>query len=149
MIIKDSEKIIDPKFVDVPFVYEGKTLDGTDCIGLTILFLKEHGFDYEYDPKAEPALHHWYLSSMQKFADAMFKYGKVLGFSELKKFDVVMFFGNDGLDRFPVLMGIVIDEGRHFLMNFREHGSHVVMFDEEWKSKFFGGMRLYKVMEKD
>lgn len=149
MIIHDNENIIDSKFIGVPFKYDGKTLEETDCIGLIVLYLKEHGFDYEYDEKYEPALKHWYETSVQKFAEGMMKYGKVLGFSELRKFDLVMFFGEELSNKFPQILGIVVDEGRHFLMNFPESGSHVVMFDEYWKNRFFGGMRLWKVMEKE
>ena len=37
----EPNSLVDPKFIGVPYKLNGRTFEGSDCIGLAILWLKE------------------------------------------------------------------------------------------------------------
>jgi len=93
-------------------------------------------------------LEHWFERSPSRFVNAILSLGEIVPFSDLKKFDLVLFFGVERVNKFPTGMGIMVDE-RHFLFS-RGDGdfSTVHMLRLEWKEKFWGALRLKRVVER-
>lgn len=147
MITDSKYYAIDKKFLDVPYLLGGKTLNGTDCIGIAILYLKEHGINYEYEDGKGPIYKHWYFTAPSRLRSAVLEYGNFVRFYELKKFDIVLFFGSDQTERFPTMGGIMIDD-RHFLTLAEERGSLVHILSLTWKDRFWGAIRLHEVVNK-
>lgn len=149
----DSNQLIDRKFIGIPYIQFKKTTDdlgfgGTNCIGICILWMKDQGFDYKFDDGKGASMRHWWAHSPRRFADALFKFGNTVRFNELSRYDVLLFFSDkDDTTRFPTHMGIMVD-GRNYLTASQEKGSYVKMLDMTDKKKFFGAIRLHKVVEK-
>lgn len=70
---------VNPKFIGVHFEDDGKTLKGTDCCGLSCLFLKEHFVDIKTDD---------YQNEIKNFV----RYGKAIyNINEIQPLDLVFF----------------------------------------------------------
>ena len=147
MIRIDPNSLIDPKFVGVPYVHGGKTFEGTDCIGISILWLKEQGFNFKYDDGQGPALKHWWEHNPWRLRNAISKYGIMVPFSQLQKYDCLMFFLDETSNKFPSCIGIMIDE-RHFITSLENSGSRVYMINKSWRKRYFGTIRFHQVTEK-
>jgi hypothetical protein len=138
---------IDDKFIGVPYKLGGKEFSGADCIGICILWLKEQGYEYEYDDGMGKILYKWYQTAPKRFVNAVLNYGNVVQWPEIRKYDVLLFFGVDEICKFPTMMGVMIDD-RHFLSSLGDNRtSSVQILDINWKSKFWGAIRLHKVTE--
>ena len=147
MIKIDPSALVDPKFLNIPYVLGGRTFEGADCIGTAILWLKEQGFEYEYDDKEGPVLAHWWEHKPRRFLDAMRERGEFIRFQELRKYDcLLLVLGNEGVN-FPSCLGVMVDD-RHFLVATQERGSFVQQLDIFWRHKFFAGIRLHRVLER-
>lgn len=143
----DPSTLVDPKFIGIPYALAGKKFDGADCIGICILWLEEQGLHYEYDDRHGPVLQHWWENNPRRFVNAMNELGTIIKFPELKKYDVILFFGDEPVNRFPTMLGVMVDD-RHFLTCTEDRGSAVYMLSLTWKNKFFGCLRLHKAVEK-
>ncbi len=146
MIQIEPNSLVDKKFIDIPYKIGKKEFDGCDCVGLLILYLQEHGVNYEYDDKMGPVLEHWWESNPRRFLNALAQEGELIQFSDVKKFDCLLFFGEESVNRFPTCLGVMVD-ARHFLIATEKKGSHVTMLNKFWKGRFWGAIRLRKVME--
>lgn len=144
----DPNSLIDKKFIGIPYVLGGREFTGADCIGTAILWLREQGFDYEYDDKQGPVLAHWWEHSPRRFIDAMQQLGSFTRLQELRKYDCLLFTIGDEGATFPSCLGVMIDD-RHFLVALKERGSFVQMMDSFWRGKFFAAIRLHKVRERE
>lgn len=146
----DPNALVDKKFVGIPYLKiedTGKDTGflGTNCIGICILWMREQGFHYEFTDRKGSNLRHWWVKMPRRFVNAMLKYGKVIRFSDLVRYDVILFFSDkDDTNRFPTHMGIMVD-GRNYLTSTPDRGSYVKMLSMEDKKKFFGGIRLHEV----
>ena len=153
MIKIDCDSLVDSKFLGVPYLElnageEDRGFDGTNCMGICVLWLKSKGYDYSLDFRKEKHLRHWWAHQPKRFVNTIMEHGRFIRFSELRKFDVILFFSeSDDSERFPTHMGVMIDD-RHYLSSKQEIGSFVRMIDLRDKAKFFGGIRLHKVTEK-
>ena len=147
MIKIDISNLVDSRFLEIPYILGGKEFAGCDCIGLAILWLKEFGVEYRYDDGHGPVLEHWWEKNPHRFLNAISELGRVIQFSDVKKFDCLLFFGEESWNRFPTCLGIMVDD-RHFLTTVEKIGSFVQMLNLEWKQKFWGAIRLGKVVEK-
>lgn len=142
MIKTDPNTLVDPKFVGIPYVHQGRSLEGADCIGVAILWLREQGLDYEYDDGKGEVMKNWWERHPRRFLDAMLQIGKIVKFSEVRKYDCLMFvLGNEG-NTFPSCLGVMVDD-RHFLVSVDGRGSFVQILDMFWKQKYFGAIRLH------
>lgn len=139
-------KLIDESLLGIPYLLGGRTREGADCIGTVILWLETQGIHYKYDDSQGPVLRNWWAKSPRRFLDAMLKLGTIVDFRDVRKFDCLMFvLGNEG-NTFPSCIGIMVDE-RHMITSTEERGSFVEMLNIEWKKRFFGAIRLRKIVE--
>ena len=114
---------------------------------MCILWLREQGLFYEYEDCNGPVMAHWWEHSPRRFVEALLKVGDSIRLAEAKKYDCFLFCLGDEGGVFPSCLGVMIDD-RHFLISLKERGSFVAMFDEFWRSKHWGTVRLHKAKEK-
>lgn len=143
MVKTETNSLIDPKFIGIPYKFKGREFEGADCIGLMILWFREQGIEYEYDDGQGPVMAHWWEHNPRRFLDAYLALGKIVHFQDVKKNDVLLLLGDD-LSCFPSCLGVMVDN-RHMLVSFEEKGSFVTMLNSHWKKRFFGAIRLHKV----
>lgn len=146
-IALDPNNLVDQKFLNIPYVLGKKTLEGCDCIGLCLMYLAENGIDFKYDDKMGPIYEHWWENNPFRLVNAVSEYGTAIYYTLAKKLDLMLFFGEEQVNRFPMCMGVMIDD-RHFLMALPDRGSFVQMFNKVWRGKLWGTIRLHKVVEK-
>ena len=142
----DPNTLVDPKFIGIPYALGKSSLEGADCIGLLIMWVREtFGIEYEYDDKQGAVMENWWERNPRRFLDAFLQLGDIVHFHDLKKYDVLMLFGTEQ-SSYPSCLGIMVDD-RHFLMMLEGRGSFVEKLNLYWKSKFFGAIRLHKIKE--
>lgn len=136
---------IDKRFLDIPYKFGGRDFDGADCVGLAILWFKQIGIDYEYRDKDGPIHINWYKNHPRRLVEAITQYGSLIRFSDLKKNDLLLVTNNSD-ESIPICVCIMADD-RHILTINDKRNSFVEMLDLEWKSRFWGGLHLFKVAE--
>lgn len=142
---KIEEGLVDSGLLGIPYKLGGKDRSGIDCIGVTVLWLKSQGIDFEYDDRQGPVLANWWERNPRRFMDAILEIGTIVRFNELRKFDCLMLIGNEQAV-FPSCLGVMVDD-RHMLTATEERGTFVEMLNLYWKSRFWGAVRLRKVVE--
>lgn len=139
--------MIDEKFLGIPYKIGGRTLEAADCIGVTVLWLKSEGIEADYDDSKGPVMSDWWVRNPRRLLEAVLQFGTVVRFAEIKKYDVLMLSANEqGV--VPGSIAVMVDD-RHLLTSNEERGSFVEMLDMQWKNRFWGGIRLNKVAEKE
>lgn len=138
---------IDSKFINIPFVKDGRSLEGTDCLGLVYLWYAYHGvmFEEARDTGSEAASF-WWAQDPKRYIEGMNQYGRTLAFFELRRHDMILFFDPAINSSMPIEAGIMVDD-RHFLWTRRDGVSETQMLNALFKNKFWGGLRLHKVVE--
>lgn len=142
----DPTTLVDPKLLGIPYKLHAKTWEESDCIGIAILFMREHGLEYEYDDNKGPIMAKWWETHPRRFLDAFLEMGVVVKFPDLKKFDCLLLMGEEQ-NTFPSCVGIMVDD-RHFMCSLPGRGSFVDQLNMYWKSRFWSAIRLHKVTEK-
>lgn len=147
MIRIDPNSLVDPKFLGIHYELGGKTFVKADCIGIAILWMKDQGFNFTYDDGQSPALKHWWEHNPWRLRNAIFKYGVMVPFSQVKKYDCLMFFLDETANQFPSCIGVMVDD-RHFLTCLEGSGSKVYMLNKSWRARYFGAIRFHQVIKK-
>lgn len=146
MIKIDPNALVDPKFIGIPYKLSGKSFEGADCIGAALLWLEDQGVKYEYDDGLGPVMKHWWQTHPRRFLDAFLAQGINVHWPDIKKYDCLLFFGAEQ-SSLPSCLGIMVDD-RHFMIASEERGTFIDILSIEWKRKFWGSIRLHKVVEK-
>lgn len=139
----DPDMLVDPKFLNIPYVLGGREFSGADCIGVAILWLREQGIEYDYDDRQGPVLAHWWEHNPRRFLDAMLAIGEIVRLPDIRRLDCLLFTLGDEGSTFPSCLGVMVDD-RHFLVSTRDRGSFVQMINVFWRQKFFTAVRLRK-----
>ena len=146
----DGSKLVPPRFMGIPYKLGGRSFDGADCVGVAMLYLKEHGLDYsgeDLNLLERATLEGWYERNPRRFVDRVLQLGKPVPFAEVRRFDLLLFFSPDGVSKFPTGMGIMVDP-RHFLGCVRPgEESRVEMLNVIWKSMLWGCLRLHRAVD--
>ncbi|MBI4227669.1 MAG: hypothetical protein HY600_05325 [Candidatus Omnitrophica bacterium] len=141
--LHDPNRLVDPQFLGIPYVPRGRGFEGCDCIGLVLLWFREHGYDLG-PAGSEPYTEAWSDEDPQRYLKALLEYGEFVDFRQVQPRDVVMILNHsDDLDqdaRRVDSIGVVIDPG-HFLVSTREFGSRVGMFTVQNLRYFVGAIR--------
>ncbi len=100
-----NEIKVDPKFIGVPFLWQGRTLVGTDCVGLVWMFLKDNGIVKE-DTDGSEYDKDWEKNDPQRLVKALVKVGRRIDKQEdLQPFDVILFKINGVVNHVGVYIG--------------------------------------------
>lgn len=141
----DHSKLVDSKFLGIPFVSMGRSFDGVDCVGIVWLFLKENGIEVP-DTDGLPVPRDWKKHDAERLINMVLKLGDLAPLKKLKKFDVILFTLSDSKRRVPDHIAVLISHS-HFL-HITENGiSCVEGFNEFNVDRLSGAFRLHKTME--
>ena len=66
---------VDSKFIGIPFEWKGRSVKGTDCVGLVWLFLKENGIVKD-DTDGRTYDEGWDKEDPQRIVKALIKIGR-------------------------------------------------------------------------
>ena len=146
----DPTTMVPPAFLGIPWKQFGTMRDGgMDCIGLAITWFREqYGIEYPYDDGQGPLRGLWHQRTPRRFIDALLEIGRpVVRFGELRTHDLVVVFNVALAVKVPTGMGVVVGDGRFVLTVDEARTSYVAMLDEAWKARWWGGIRLTKVVE--
>ncbi len=140
----DPDSLVDPGFVGIPYRHNGRSFDGTDCIGLVILWFEERGYRIGQDSDGRPIGEDWSDEDPQRYMRALMEYGEYVDFRQSQPGDVVLILNQDPDPdrdaRFVASTGVVIDPG-HFLVTTKEKGSRVATFSMHNLRYFVGAIR--------
>lgn len=137
--------MIDPSLIGIPYKLGAKDKTACDCIGVVTMWLRSEGFDINYEDGKGPVTSDWWERSPRRFMEGVLKIGTVVRFSDLKKYDCLLLFGNEQC-LFPSSLAVMVDD-RHILTATEARGSFVEMLSLHWKEKFWGAVRLYRKEE--
>ncbi|AEE96205.1 C40 family peptidase [Mahella australiensis] len=126
------------KYKRVPFVHNGRSMDGLDCLGFVVLFYKEFGI-YIPDGDGTPIGEQWFRDDPERYIRGIKALdGEDLGMEQLQPLDLVYF----TLRRHIINhTGIMISKSE-FVHMFPKKGLMISQFDLFWKMRFRGGKRL-------
>ncbi len=145
LIIKlDTEQIINKKFIDIPYKLGGKSTDGADCMGVVLLWYREQGIVFDYDESIANKMNIFWERRPAEFLSLVYSFSSFIPFQEIKKYDFLLFFGNERGETFPSLTAAMVDD-RYLLTSTKEKGSFIEILNVDWKSKFFRALRLDSV----
>lgn len=139
----DPRASVDSRFLDIPYELGRSDFGAADCMGIVVLYLREHGFHYEYSNEMANTYKHWWEHTPRRFMDYIVRQGDMVRFSEVAKFDVLFFLESGGIGSFPSHPGVMVDD-RHLLTSYDRIKSQVLMLDISWKSRFWGAVRPRK-----
>ena len=143
----DPSSLVDPKFLGVPYKLGKEGFDECDCIGICILWLNEQGFNYKYSDGQGKVMAKWWESKPWRFRDALMKFGDIITFKQVKKYDCLLFFMDETANKYPSCMGVMVDD-RHFLISLEKIGSAVYMLNKTWRARYFSAVRLHQVTQR-
>ena len=140
------ESIVHPALIGIPYKLGGKDMRGADCIGVVTMWLRAEGFDVNYDDGHGPVNVDWWEKSPRRFMEALLEVGSVVRFQDLRKYDLLLLFGNQQCI-YPSSLAVMIDD-RHILGSNESRGSFVEMLSMSIKDRFWGAIRLHGAEEK-
>lgn len=146
MIKLDTDKIIDKKFIDIPYKFGHQSFDGADCMGVILLWYREQGIVFDYDEKTARNMKVFWERRPAEFLTLVSGFGSFIPFAEIKKYDFLLFFSDGKDDTFPTFPAVMVDD-RHFLSNIDKTGSVLTMLNMDWKNRFWGAIKINKAVE--
>jgi len=139
----EEDKRAPPEFIGIPYVPKGRSFDGCDCIGLVILWFKEHGYDLG-DAGSESYAEDWSDEDPQRYLQTLLDSGEFVDFRQVQENDVLMILNHDEDpekdSKHVDSIAVVIDPG-HYLVSTREFGSRVGTFTIQNLKYFVGAIR--------
>ena len=146
MIKLDTEKIIDKKFINIPYKFGGQSFDGADCMGIILLWYKEQGIVFDYDESTAKRMKVFWERRPAEFLTLVSQFGSFIPFHEIKKYDFLLFFGDGKDETFPSFPAVMVDD-RYFLSNIYRTKSFTKMIDVDWKTRFWGAIKISKAVD--
>ena len=126
----DPDMLVPQKFIGITYVPKGRGFEGCDCIGLVLLWFRQHGFDLG-NAGSEMYGEDWSDEDPQRYLKTLLEYGEFVDFRQVQPNDVLMILNHDEDpekdSKHVDSIAVVIDPG-HFLVSVREHGSKVGTF---------------------
>lgn len=127
-------------FKGTKFVHNGRSLDGTDCLGFLILFYREFGIELPSNDGREIEKD-WYLSDPNRYVRAIRNLGyNEVSLEDLLPLDLIFFVVNHDVITHS---GIYLGNNRFVHMTPKK-GLRVSKLERHWLSRFRGGVRIIK-----
>lgn len=140
----DPDSLVDPKFIGIPYVLNGRSFKGADCIGLVLLWFEDEGYRIGEVGDGKPIAEGWSDEDPQRYLKALLEYGEYVDFRHVQRNDVVMILNQDPDPekdaRRVDSIAVVIDPG-HFLATTKDKGSRVGTFTIPNLRYFIGAIR--------
>lgn len=126
------------KYKHVPFVHNGRSMDGLDCLGFVILFYKEFGINIP-DGDGAPVDEQWFQSDPERYIRGIKALdGKDVGIEQLQPLDLVYF----TLRRRIINHTGIMISNSEFVHMFPQKGLMISYLDLFWRMRFRGAKRL-------
>ncbi|MFP4017195.1 MAG: C40 family peptidase [Halanaerobiales bacterium] len=139
--VKERAWEIKDRLSGIPYLHNGRSYDGVDCLGLIYLFFKEMGVELPIDDKKGYIPDDWYLVEPDRYIKGLRDIGEEVGhFSDLQILDVPYF----RLYKNVVTHTAVMLDDRHFLHVLIDKEVSVDSFQRRfWRAKYAGARRLF------
>jgi len=124
------------KYLNIPWLWSGITIEGTDCRGLVYFVLKqEQDFEFKEETPKDSDCNYDMIEQAVKYGELIKDY------RVLREFDVVFFVIDGNIKH----MGIMVDKFGRFLHQLDGRVSRISNINEKyWKNKFYAAVRRYK-----
>lgn len=133
-----TEREIINKYLGIPYVHEGRTLEGLDCWGVAVLIYRDLGYEL-WDMLGLPD--DWHVKGGNHFIDNYWREWEQV--EEPRLFDGVLFVNHKGVSNHGGLML----SGNRFIHCARKVGVVVSSLDEACWQKRFNGFYRFKEMQ--
>jgi cell wall-associated NlpC family hydrolase len=145
MAIKDQEikiKKLLELYKDVPFVHNGRSLEGLDCLGFVIHFYKHFGINLPNDDGKEID-EDWYKHDPQRYIRSLRKLdGIQVSLNDLQALDLVYFSISRGIITHT---GVMINQ--HEFAHMSPKSSFLISkMERHWKNRCRGAIRFPKLV---
>lgn len=128
------------RLIGIPYLHNGRSYEGVDCLGLIYLFFKELGVDFPIDDgRYIPA--DWYKTEPDRYINGLKQFGEEVGdYENLKIFDLPYF----ALYRNIVTHSGVMINDKNFLHVLNNKTVTIASFEKRfWRAKYVGARRVF------
>ena len=141
--MQENQRILEIKklleqYRDVPFVHNGRSLDGLDCLGFVVHFYRN--FDiYLPDSDGEEIDKHWYKTDPQRYIRSIRKLnGLQVSIDDLKPLDLVYF----AIARNIITHTGIMINSREFAHMSPKSNFIISKMERHWKTRCRGAIRF-------
>jgi len=134
---KKIRKVLE-QYANVPFVHNGRTLEGLDCLGFIVHFYKNFGI-YLPDGDGKEIDREWYVSDPQRYIRNLRKLNGVqVSLDDLRPLDLVYFTISRGIITHT---GVMIND--HEFAHMSPKSNFIISkMERHWKSRCRGAIRF-------
>ena len=145
--LTENREDIDKKVIEVknklfgiPYLHNGRSYEGVDCIGLIHLFFKEMGVEFPVDD-GRHIPNDWYKTEPDRYINGLKKIGEEVGhYDKLRIFDIAYF----SLYRNVVTHSAVMLDNYNFLHVLNDRKVTEASFKKRfWRAKYVGARRVF------
>ncbi len=139
--VKERAWEVREKLSGIPYLHNGRSYDGVDCLGLIYLFFKEMGVDLPIDDNKGIIPDDWYKVEPDRYVNGLKLLGEEVGhYRDIQILDVPYF----RLYKNVVTHTGVMLDSKHFLHVLIDKEVSVGSFDRRiWRAKYAGARRLF------
>ena len=139
--VKERVWGVKDKLLGIPYVHNGRSHDGVDCLGLIYLFFKELGVELPIDDNKGYISDDWYKVEPERYVNGLKSIGEEVGhYRNIQILDLPYF----RLYKNVVTHTGVMLDSRHFLHVLIDKKVTVDSFDRRfWRAKYAGARRLF------
>ncbi|MEJ6950265.1 C40 family peptidase [Natronospora cellulosivora (SeqCode)] len=137
-----EKKVLEVKdsLIGIPYLHNGRSYEGVDCLGLIYLFFKELGVEFPIDD-GRYIPDDWYKTEPDRYINGLREFGEEVGhYEELRIFDLPYF----SLYKNIVTHSGVMIDNKNFLHVLNNKRVTVASFERRfWRAKYVGGRRVF------
>lgn len=139
--VKNKVREVSNKLLGIPYLHNGRSYTGVDCLGLIYLFFKELGIEFPVDDEKGEIAEDWYLTEPDRYINGLQSLGTEVGhYRDLQILDIPYF----RLYKNVITHTAVMLDEKHFLHVLLDREVRIDSFDRRfWRVKYAGARRLF------
>ena len=140
-LLKSRVWEVSNKLMGIPYLHNGRSYEGVDCLGLIYLFFKELGIEFPIDDGQGYIAEDWYLKEPDRYIKGLRSIGTEVGhFRNLQILDIPYF----RLYKNVVThTGVMLDD-KNFLHVLIDREVRIDSFEKRyWRAKYAGARRIF------
>lgn len=139
--VKERVWEVKERLTGIPYLHNGRSYNGVDCLGLVYLFFKELGVKLPINDNKGYISNDWYKVEPDRYINGLKSIGEEVGhYRNIQILDLPYF----RLYKNVVTHTGVMLDSRHFLHVLIDKKVRVDSFDRRfWRAKYAGGRRLF------
>jgi len=140
-LLKNRVMEVSDKLLGIPYLHNGRSHEGVDCLGLIYLFFKELGIELPVDDGQGTIAEDWYLTEPDRYFKGLQEIGTEVGhFRNLQILDIPYF----RLYKNVVThTGVMLDD-KNFLHVLIDREVRIDSFEKRyWRAKYAGARRIF------